>query len=139
MIWVDTHISPAVAKWVSTELGLPARSVRDLELRNAKDKDIFAAARQANAVVMTKDADFAEMVDRLGPPPSVIWLTCGNTSNAALLGLLNTTLPRSTDLIGKDDKLVEISGRTSLPSPRLGHHAPSTTPWPRRRTRDESL
>ncbi len=112
MIWVDAHISPAVAKWVSAELGLPARSVRDLGLRNAKDKDIFAAARLANAVVMTKDADFVEMVERLGPPPSVIWLTCGNTSNAALRGLLKTTLPRAMDLIGKGDKLVEISERT---------------------------
>jgi predicted nuclease of predicted toxin-antitoxin system len=68
MIWVDAHISPAVAKWVATELGHPATSVRDLGLGNAKDKDIFAAARQANAVVMTKDEDFTEMVERLGPP-----------------------------------------------------------------------
>jgi len=111
MIWVDAHISPAVAQWVSSELGHPARSVRDLGLRNAKDKDIFAAARQANAVVMTKDADFVEIVERLGPPPAVIWLTCGNTSNAALRDLLKKTLPRAIDLISRGDKLVEISGR----------------------------
>jgi predicted nuclease of predicted toxin-antitoxin system len=112
VIWVDAHISPAVAKWVSAELGHPACSIRDLGLRNAKDKDIFAAARQANAVVMTKDADFTEMVERLGSPPSVIWLTCGNTSNAFLRGLLKATLPRAMDLIAKGDKLVEISGKT---------------------------
>ena len=58
MIWVDVHISPAVAKWIAAELGHPALSVRDLGLRNAKDKDIFAAAGQAQAIVMTKDADF---------------------------------------------------------------------------------
>jgi len=111
MIWVDAHISPVVAQWISTELGYPARSVRDLGLRNAKDKDIFAAARQASAVVMTKDADFVEMVERLGSPPAVIWLTCGNTSNAALRDLLKKTLPRAMDLIGKGDKLVEVSGK----------------------------
>ena len=44
MIWVDAHISPAVAQWISTELGHPAQSVRDLGLRSAKDKDIFVAA-----------------------------------------------------------------------------------------------
>jgi predicted nuclease of predicted toxin-antitoxin system len=66
MIWVDAHISPAVAQWVSVELGHPAASVRDLGLRNAKDKDIFAAARQANVIVMTKDSDFAEMVEISG-------------------------------------------------------------------------
>ena len=112
MIWVDAHISPAVAKWISAELGHPAQPVRDLGLRSAKDKDIFAAARLANAIVMTKDADFAEMVERLGPPPSVIWLTCGNTSDAALCDLLRPTLPRAIELIGRGDRLVEISGRT---------------------------
>jgi predicted nuclease of predicted toxin-antitoxin system len=90
------------------ELGHPAQSVRDLGLRDAKD--IFAAARQANVIVMTKDADFAEMVDRLGPPPAVIWLTCGNTSNAALRVLLKGTLLRALELIARGDKLVEISG-----------------------------
>jgi len=111
MIWVDAHISPAVAQWLSPDLGYPARSVRDLGLRNARDKDIFAAARQAGAVVMTKDADFAELVERLGPPPAVIWLTCGNTSNAALRDLLKKTLPRAMELIAEGEKLVEISGK----------------------------
>lgn len=94
MIWVDAHLSPALAQWISTEIGHPALSVRDLGLRNAKDKDIFAAAGRASAIVMTKDADFAEMVGRLGPPPAVIWLTCGNTSNASLRVLLRGTLPQ---------------------------------------------
>jgi predicted nuclease of predicted toxin-antitoxin system len=111
MIWVDAHISPAIAQWISTELGYLAGSVRDLGLRHAKDKAIFAAARQASAVVMTKDADFAEMVERLGPPPSVIWLTCGNTSNSALRELLRKTLPRAMELITKGDRLVEISDK----------------------------
>ena len=30
MIWLDAHISPAVAQWVSADLGYPACSVRDL-------------------------------------------------------------------------------------------------------------
>ena len=108
MIWVDAHISPAVAKWIAVELGHPAQSVRDLGLRNAKDKDIFAAAGQAKAIVMT---DFAEMVDRLGPPPAVIWLTCGNTSNPALRLLLKNTLPKAIELIDRGEALVEISGK----------------------------
>ena len=81
-------------------------------LREAKDPQIFEAARQAQAIVLTKDADFAEMVDRLGPPPAVIWLTCGNTSNAALRILLKGTLPKAIELIGHGEALVEISGRT---------------------------
>ena len=112
MIWVDARISPAVAKWITDEFGEPAQSVRDLGLRNAKDKDIFAAARQAHAIVMSRDVDFVEMVDQLGPPPAVIWITCGNTSNAALCVLLKGTLPRAIELIARGDTLVEISSKT---------------------------
>lgn len=110
MIWVDAHLSPALAKWISAEFGEDAQTVRDVGLRHAKDKDIFAAARQADAIVMTKDEDFAELVGRLGPPPRVIWLTCGNTSNAALRQLLKATLPKALDFIRQGNPLVEISG-----------------------------
>jgi predicted nuclease of predicted toxin-antitoxin system len=68
MIWVDAQLSPAIAKWIETDLGLPAQPIRDLGLRDAKDRQIFDAARQANAIVLTKDADFVELVERLGPP-----------------------------------------------------------------------
>jgi predicted nuclease of predicted toxin-antitoxin system len=110
MIWVDAHLSPALAKWITAEFGEAAQSVRDLGLRQAKDQDLFASARQAMAVVMTKEEDFADMVERLGPPPHVIWLTCGNTSNAALRILLKQTLPKALQLIRQGDSLVEVSG-----------------------------
>ena len=110
MIWLDAHLSPDLATWITAEFGEAAQSVRDVGLRQAKDKDIFASARQADAIVMTKDADFAEAVDRLGPPPHVIWLTCGNTSNAALRLLLEKTLPKALQLIRQGEALVEISG-----------------------------
>jgi predicted nuclease of predicted toxin-antitoxin system len=84
--------------------------VRDVGLRQAKDRVIFAAAREAVAIILTKDADFAEMVEREGPPPQVIWLTCGNTSNAVLRGLLKGALPKALEILGKGEPLVEISG-----------------------------
>lgn len=110
MIWVDAHLSPALAQGIAAECGQAAQPVRDVGLRHAKDKDIFAAARQANVILMTKDEDFAEMVGRLGPPPCVIWPTCGNTSNATLRRLLKTTLPKALDFIRQGNALVEISG-----------------------------
>ena len=87
--------------------------MRDLGLRHAKDPQIFSAARAAGVVLITKDADFADMVERLGSPPSVIWLTCGNTSNAALRELLRITLPRALALIAAGDPLVEIAEQGS--------------------------
>ena len=84
IIWLDAHLSPSIARWIAESFAVECASASDLGLSDALDPPIFAAARAANATVMTKDADFANMVERLGPPPRVIWLRCGNTSNAAL-------------------------------------------------------
>jgi predicted nuclease of predicted toxin-antitoxin system len=109
MIWLDAHLSPTLATWLSDEMSRPATHVRSLGLRHAKDKEIFSKARDANAMLMTKDADFVDMVMRAGPPPAIIWLTCGNTSNDALKALLRTTLANAVKLIEQGEPLVEIT------------------------------
>ncbi|MEO7190983.1 MAG: DUF5615 family PIN-like protein, partial [Vicinamibacterales bacterium] len=57
------------------------------------DLDIFYAARDADALVMTKDADFAALVNQFGAPPQIVLVTCGNTSNAHLRQVLETAWP----------------------------------------------
>ena len=108
-IWVDAQMSPAIATWISSNYGVNAVAIRDLGLRDAEDKEIFEAARQEKAVVMTKDSDFVLLLDKLGPPPQVIWVTCGNTSNARLKEVLTNTLPKALDLLSLGEKLVEIN------------------------------
>jgi predicted nuclease of predicted toxin-antitoxin system len=61
------------------------------------------------AVVLTKDVDFVELLARLGPPPSVVWLTCGNTSNAALRELLAHVWPRVSTMLQAGEPLIEIA------------------------------
>ena len=109
MIWLDAHLPPALVAWLTLEMGQPAAHLRTLGLRHAKDREIFSAARKEGAILMTKDADFVEMVLRLGPPPAIVWLTCGNTSNDALRILLRTAMPRALKLIGSGESLVEIT------------------------------
>ena len=83
-IWIDAQMSPAIAAWVSSNFAVTAVAVRNLGLRDAEDKEIFHAAKREGAIVMTKDNDFVRLLDRLGPPPQIIWITCGNTSNTRL-------------------------------------------------------
>jgi len=109
IIWIDAQMSPAIAAWVSSNFAVSAVAIRDLGLRDAEDKEIFEAARRENAVVMTKDSDFVMLLDRLGPPPQVIWVTCGNTSNARLREILTGTLPKAVELLKSGEKLVEIN------------------------------
>ncbi len=58
--------------------------------------------------VMTEDADFLRMVDAWGPPPHVLWVRSGNTSNARMRQVLARTLQPALDLIAKGEPLVEI-------------------------------
>ena len=109
-IWVDAHLSPAIATWMTSTFGLEAIALRDLGLRDAEDPEIFEAAKAQEAIVMTKDSDFVDLVDRLGSPPQIIWLTCGNTSNARLREILSETLPRALELLASGETLVEING-----------------------------
>ncbi|HKR61950.1 MAG TPA: DUF5615 family PIN-like protein [Pyrinomonadaceae bacterium] len=102
-------MSPAIAAWISSDFAVNAIAIRDLGLRDAEDKEIFESARQENTIVMTKDSDFVLLLDRLGAPPQVIWVTCGNTSNARLKEILTATLPKALELLKSGEELVEIN------------------------------
>jgi len=108
ILWVDAHISPDLAFWITDHFNLEARPVRDLGLGNAKDQDIFFAARKSNAAVMTKDSDFLVLLDRHGPPPQLIWLTCGNTSNTRLREILQATFEQTIQWLKSGERLIEI-------------------------------
>lgn len=108
-IWIDAQISPSMAAWIRDNYAVDAVAVRDLGLRDATDFEIYQAARKNQAVVMTKDSDFILLVDRLGPPPQIIWITCGNTSNARLKEILANALSKALDLLNAGEKLVEIN------------------------------
>ena len=109
IIWIDAQLSPAIAAWISSNFATRAVAVRDLGLREATDQEIFSAAKRENVVVMTKDSDFVLLLDRLGPPPRVIWIRCGNTSNARLKEILAHTLPKALELLNSGERLVEIN------------------------------
>ena len=109
-IWIDAHLSPAIATWMTGTFGIAAVTLRDLGLRDAEDTEIFEAAKAQSVIFMTKDSDFVDLVERWQTPPQIIWLTCGNTSNARLREILSLTLLDALDLLRSGEKLVEISG-----------------------------
>jgi predicted nuclease of predicted toxin-antitoxin system len=116
ILWLDAHLPPVFARFLRDELEVKAVPVRDLGLRDAGDRRIFEAARAASAVLLTKDRDFLELLDRLGPPPQILWLTLGNTSNEALKALFRSIWPRVRVLLEAQEPLIEIGQRQSGPS-----------------------
>lgn len=115
-IWLDAQLPHALALWINQNFSVEAVPLREIGLRHAKDQAIFFAARQQATIIMTKDSDFIRLLDEYGPPPQIIWLTCGNASNATLRELLTTTLGKALDLLQAGEKMVEIG--------------PASDPWP---------
>ena len=44
IVWVDAHLSPRIARWLSSQFVVQAVPVRDLGMREATDQQIFEAA-----------------------------------------------------------------------------------------------
>lgn len=65
-----------------------SRQARSLGLDRADDRILWDHARTGNYVLVTQDADFADLATLYGPPPKVIWLRCGNRPTSVIEDLL---------------------------------------------------
>jgi len=62
--------------------------VRHLGMAEVDDRTIWRFAGMNGFVLVTLDADFAEMAALHGPPPKIIWLRRGNRPTTAIEALL---------------------------------------------------
>jgi predicted nuclease of predicted toxin-antitoxin system len=109
-IWIDAQLSPSLAAWINRTFGnIESQSIRAVGLRDANDLEIFFEARKQDAIVMTKDDDFLRLIELHGPPPKIILITCGNSSNARMREILSQYLLTALSMLEKE-ALVEISG-----------------------------
>ena len=109
---IDSQLSPAIAAWINREYPEhEASSVRSHGLVHAEDDEIFETARIIGAVLITKDANFVALLERHGPPPQVLWVTCGNTSNARMRRILAEQLATIVQLFQQGEPIVELSDR----------------------------
>ena len=108
IFWVDAQLPPGLATWLTQSCGLQAVALRDLGLRDAEDAEIFRRARAADAVLISKDADFVELITRHGAPPRLLWVTCGNVTNERLRALFAATLPAALIRLEAAISIIEI-------------------------------
>jgi predicted nuclease of predicted toxin-antitoxin system len=112
---IDAQLSPSLAAWINrTFKDLHADSAWSLGLSDKGDHDIYKYAKVNAYVIMSKDADFLGLLEEFGSPPNLIWVTCGNTSNAAMREILSHTLKHVVDLINGGEVVVEISDKSTL-------------------------
>lgn len=59
-------------------------------------------------MIISKDSDFVDLVQRLGAPPKLVWLTCGNVTTARLKALCAKGWPNVAALLAAGEAIVEL-------------------------------
>ena len=104
---VDTQLPRRLADWIGAQ-GHDAGHVLDLQLAQSKDNAIWLAAIDAQAIIVTKDEDFANWVMAGRAGPQVLWLRTGNGSTPALLTLLSPLWDTIVASFAAGERLVEV-------------------------------
>lgn len=65
-----------------------AYQVRELQLENKSDVEIWNFAKSEQFTIVTFDADFFEISNLQGHPPKIIWLRFGNTTTVNIAKVL---------------------------------------------------
>jgi predicted nuclease of predicted toxin-antitoxin system len=111
IFWIDAQLPPGLASWLSLNFQVEALALVELGLRDANDASIFDRARSADVVLVSKDSDFVELVSRHGPPPRLLWVTCGNVTNTRLRGVFTSVFGDACSLLEEGRAIVEIGDR----------------------------
>jgi predicted nuclease of predicted toxin-antitoxin system len=104
---VDTQLPAAVTRFLQDQ-GHQAEHVFDLGLGQSKDNVLWEHAEKNQAVIVTKDEDFADWIARGRPGPSVVWLRIGNCTNTSLLIWLASLWPQILVRLNQGERLVEV-------------------------------
>ena len=102
----DAQLPPGFGRWLSERLHT-CDHVNDVNLGAATDDRIEAWARGLQAIVWSTEPAFAERARR-APGLQVVWLRCGNTTNAALQARLAPHLTDIETALAEGEDLIEI-------------------------------
>ncbi len=108
-IWLDAQLSPVLANWIRATFQVQCFPIRDLCPLTMPDEALFLKARGMADVVITKDLDLVNILQRLGPPPRILWLRMGNATNARLKEVFGKRLASALRMIEEGEPLVELT------------------------------
>lgn len=85
----DQNLSHRLCRLL-VDLSPEAAQVRGAGLDRASDAEIWSFAQREGFIIVSLDADFADIATLKGQPPKVIWLRCGNQPTNAVERLLRS-------------------------------------------------
>ena len=103
---VDAQLPPVLALWIAAK-GHDAQHVADFGMAGAPDQQVWEKAIELKSVIISKDADFVQMA-RAGGGPQIVWVTSGNTSKSALLGIMEKAFSQIVEALKSGERIVEV-------------------------------
>lgn len=104
---VDAQLPPALARLLG-EQGHHAEHVIDVAPGDTPDSTLWQYASDQDAVIITKDEDFVDLLTRRHEGPAVVWVRVGNTSRRALLEWFLPQLGTIVDLVDAGNRFIEL-------------------------------
>lgn len=104
---VDAQLPPALAVFLRDK-GHDAAALREIQLRDADDEEIWEIARADCAIIVTKDEDFAKLVAANDEGPRVLWVRSGNLLKRVLLARFESAWPELEGHLIAGARLVEM-------------------------------
>lgn len=104
---IDAQLPPALARWVQ-EQGYDAQHVEIIGLGDAEDHVIWTQAITIDAIIITKDEDFAARAAREATAPVIVWLRIGNATNRVLIQWLEPRWTQIVSLLNDGNQLIEV-------------------------------
>ncbi len=103
----DAQLPPALVTLIADH-GYLAEHVTDIGPGDAPDRALWACAIENDAVLITKDEDFATMALFETVSPTIIWIRTGNLRRRELLDWFEPLIDRVTKLITEGNRLIEL-------------------------------
>ena len=103
---IDNQLPPALARFISQNLGVQAYHVADLGLRDARDYEIWRYA-SSGLILVSKDEDFVRIWAH-EPITRLLWVRLGNCRRTYLLEVFRRLWPKIIDQFAKGDQVVEL-------------------------------
>ncbi|HEY2143692.1 MAG TPA: DUF5615 family PIN-like protein [Candidatus Udaeobacter sp.] len=101
--------SRPLVRWIGRQ-GHQAMHIFEIGLERAKDGPIWEYARKENAVIISKDEDFADRWLLSDLRVSLIWIRKGNCSNRVLLEWLEPLWADASRRLEQGEQFIELRG-----------------------------
>jgi predicted nuclease of predicted toxin-antitoxin system len=106
-IYIDQQLPPLLAQWLR-DRSYDAQHVRDIDLTNSSDHAIWKGAILDDAVIVSRDSDFA-LFARQDPQGRLVWLRWGNCSNPELVAAFEQVWPAIAKRLEAGERFIEVS------------------------------